>query len=404
MMLANKIHIDQCTGVSITLAGSNGLVIDGCTVLRREGKLDIDQRIPACSSLKELFEVLPAKSVISLNLNGRGIVHKQQETNDNNSAAEFDKILPGANPDDFYVQRFTSGNQLFTSVVRKTEADKLLEAFSEAGFTLVMLSLGPFPAETIWDQLNIYGEDLIFNGHHIRCNEKREWLSYLYKPGAAAPFPLKADMEMLQERMILPYAAAFQVVLVHKIDPVSLEVPVLHSNLSGLINDKKLKMTGLIILAVFFVLLAANTMVFSWLFTENGHLAEQLSRTSRDTEGIRELEEKLTRNELLLKDFGWDGGLNKSVIIDKVAALLPDGLTWRDIYINPVDLLLSRQEKAIRFSDRRLSITGNAAAVLDVNEWIARIKTMKWVKNARLESYTFNNELNTGQFKILLDY
>lgn len=403
MKLANHIHIDRCTGVSVTL-GSAGLLIDGCTVLRREGKLDIDQQMPACSSLNEFLKLLPAKSVIALNLTGRGVVHKHQEGSNPDSAIEFDKILPGANPDDFYRQRFASGNQLFISVVRKTEADKLLEAFREAGFTPVMLSLGPFPVETIMSQLNSYGEDLIFNGHHISCNEQQEWLSCTYQADLAAPFPLKADMEVLQERMVLPYAAAFQLVLGNKIDPVSSEVPLLGSVLSNLLHIKKLKMIGLIILAVFFVLLAVNTMIFTWLFTENGRLAEQLSRTSRDTEGIRDLEEKITRNELLIKDFGWDGGLNKSVFIDQVASLLPEGLTWKEVYINPVDLQRSRQEKAIRFSDRRLSITGNAAAVLDVNEWIARIRTTKWVKNARLESYTFNNELNTGQFKILLDY
>lgn len=27
-----------------------------------------------------------------------------------------------------------------------------------------------------------------------------------------------------------------------------------------------------------------------------------------------------------------------------------------------------------------------------------------WVKNAQLDSYTFNPELNTGQFVILIDY
>ena len=403
IMLASKIHIDRCTGVSVTF-DSNGLLMDSCTVARREGKLDIDQQMPACSSLDELFKLLPAKSVISLNLTGRGVVHKQQESDDPNRAIAFDKVLPGANPDDFYIQRFTSGSQLFISVIRKTEADRLLEAFSKAGFTPVMLSLGPFPVENIQDQLNSYGEDLIFNGHHIRRDEQREWLSYSYKTDLAAPFPLKADMEVLQDRMVLPYAVAFQVVLGNKIDPVSSEVPLLYSNLSELVNIKKLKVTGMIILAVFFVLLAVNTTIFFWLFKENGRLAEQLSRTSRDTKGIRELEEKITRNELLVKAFGWDGGLNKSLLIDQVAAMLPEGLTWSEVYINPVDLQRSRQEKAISFSDRRLLITGNAAAVLDVNEWIARIRTMKWVKNARLESYTFNNERNTGQFKIILDY
>lgn len=403
-MLEKFIHIGQCTGISIRLAANGALSADACTVTRREGKLDIHQKIPACASLDALFEVLPARSVISLNLNGRGIIHKQQEWDENDDTVEFDKIMPGANADDFYIQRFVSGGQVFFSVIRKTEADRLLEALVSAGFKPVMLSLGPFPADLILDQLNNYGEELVFNGHQAKFNEHREWLSYVYRQDAAAPFPIKADMETLLERMILPYAAAFAVVLGQKAEPVQAEVPLLLSSLNRLLETLKLKVTGVLILAVFFVLLAVNTVVFSWLFSENGRLAAQLSRSSRNTEGIRETQEQVSRNEAVLKDLGWDGGLDKSLLIDQVAALLPEGLTWKEVSVNPVDLQQSRQQKAIRFSDRRLSVSGNAAAVLDVNEWIARIKTMHWVKNARLESYTYNNELNTGQFKILLDY
>jgi Tfp pilus assembly protein PilN len=404
MKFANFIHIDQCIGVSITLSANGGFSVDACKVVRREGKLDIDQKIPACSSLNELFKLLPAKSVIALNLTGRGVVNKQQEWDGAGETIKFDKILPGANPDDFYIQHFVSGNSVFSSVIRKVEADKLLDAFVSAGFKPVMLSLGPFPADVILNQLNNYGEDFIFNGHQIKYNENQEWLSYNYKAGIIAQFPVKADMETLLERMILPYAVAFQVLLTQKIEPVCVEVPVLRSNLTGLLDAIKLKVTGAVILAVFFVLLALNTAIFSWLFTENDRLSAQLSRSSRDTEGIREIEKNVTQDETLLKELGWDGGINKSILIDKIAALLPGGITWKEVYINPVDLQKSRQDKVVRFIDRRVSISGNAAAVLDVNEWIARIKTIAWVKNARLESYTYNNELNTGQFKILLDY
>ncbi|GGH22107.1 hypothetical protein [Mucilaginibacter phyllosphaerae] len=404
MALAKFIHIGQCIGISIRLSANGGLSADACQVIRREGKLDINQQIPACTSLNELFKLLPAKSIIALNITGRGVVNKQEETAGSADTVEFDRIMPGANPDDFFMQRFVSGNNIFSSVIRRSEADKLLDACASAGFKPVMLSLGPFPADVILNQLNNYGEDLVFNGHRISYNEHQEWLSYGYKPDMTAQFPIKADMETLLERMILPYAAAFQVILTKKVEPVCAEVPLLRSNLTGLLDAIKLKITGAMILAIFFVLLAVNTVLFSWLFTDNDRLSAQLSRSSRDTEGIREIEERVSRDEILLKELGWDGGINKSMLIDKVAALLPEGITWKEVNINPVDPQRSRQDKVVRFADRRLSISGNAAAVLDVNEWIARVKTMAWVKNARLESYTYNNELNTGQFKILLEY
>ena len=142
MKFANFIHIDQCIGVSISLSANGTLSVDACKVMRREGKLDIDQKIPACSSINELFKLLPAKSVIALNITGRGVVNKQQEWDDSNHNVEFDKILPGANQADFYIQQFVSGNKVFSSVIRKAEADKLLDAFTVGGFNPVMLSPG----------------------------------------------------------------------------------------------------------------------------------------------------------------------------------------------------------------------------------------------------------------------
>jgi hypothetical protein len=47
-------------------------------------------------------------------------------------------------------------------------------------------------------------------------------------------------------------------------------------------------------------------------------------------------------------------------------------------------------------------VTGKSERIIPVNEWIARVKTQKWVKNVQLDSYTFSNELNTGQFTVLL--
>jgi hypothetical protein len=49
-------------------------------------------------------------------------------------------------------------------------------------------------------------------------------------------------------------------------------------------------------------------------------------------------------------------------------------------------------------------MAGSSARIIEVNEWIARIKTKKWVKNVQLENYNYNNELSTGKFNIIVDY
>jgi len=72
--------------------------------------------------------------------------------------------------------------------------------------------------------------------------------------------------------------------------------------------------------------------------------------------------------------------------------------------VNPVDITGSRIQKAIVFSDRKIVITGYSEKIIPVNEWMARIKTKTWVKNIQLENFTYNNELNTDQFTISINY
>jgi len=101
---------------------------------------------------------------------------------------------------------------------------------------------------------------------------------------------------------------------------------------------------------------------------------------------------------------GWEDNIDKSGLIDQLASLLPAEITWREATVDPLDLTASRNQKTMAFYTRKIRITGNSEKIIPVNEWIARIKTIKWVKNVQLDSYTFNNELSTGQFTILIDY
>jgi Tfp pilus assembly protein PilN len=119
---------------------------------------------------------------------------------------------------------------------------------------------------------------------------------------------------------------------------------------------------------------------------------------------VQELGEQVKKDEALLKNLGWEGGINKSGLIDQVAALLPEEVKTTEISINSVDLNASRSQKILVFYQRRITIVGTSEKIIPVNEWIARIKTRPWVKTVRMESYTYDTELNTGKFLVTIDY
>jgi len=403
-MLEKYYRIDAATGVSITIHASGSAGINACSVSVRQNRLEFEKKITGLQNAEELSRHFQAKTIVALNLSGKGILQKQVEKIEEINQNNFSKILPNANMEDFYVQNFISGEKSFVSVIRKTDADKWINHLHVCGFTPLMLSLGPFPVQNIISQLNLYGADLIFHGHSMMRNEQSDWVSYHYDESVSAPFPIKVESEGIHEKLVIAYAAAFQLVMAGKVELVKAAVPSLEAAFEKQAQDRKLKVQGFLVLSVFFTLLLINFFLFSWLNTSNAKLVEQASRSAQNTDDIQKINQQTQEKEALLKTLGYEGETNKSALIDQIASLLPADITWKEAAIDPVDLTDSRNQKSIVFFSRNIRITGNSEQIIPVNEWIARIKTKPWAKNVQLDSYTINNELNTGQFIIVIDY
>jgi Tfp pilus assembly protein PilN len=403
-MLEQYHRINDAVGVSITVGTDGDVLIHACSVQVNSNQLTIEKKRINLQSVSQLAKLFPAKSLIALNLSGKGILQKQIEKVEQINPDNFGKILPNAEPGHFYVQNFISGNQSFISVIRKTEADKWISQLKGLGYIPLMLSLGPFPVQNIVSQLNSYEGDFAFNGYEIKRDEHKNWTSVTYNESFSSPFPLKIETETIDEKLLIPYAAAFQLVLTDKVDPVKAEVPDLDNGLNKLISEKKLYVKGFIVLAVFFVLLLANFFLFSALNSANAQLSGQVSRSAQSTTDVQNINDQIKEKEGLLKILGWDGGIRKSILVDQIASVLPPEVSWKEVAINPVDLSSSRIQKTLIFFNRRIRVAGTSQKIIPINEWIARVKSKAWVKNIQLESYTYNNELNTGQFIILIDY
>jgi hypothetical protein len=404
-MLEQYYNIKHATGVSIHILPSDGdAVINACSVVVHNNRLDIQKKVVDLYRIEGLAEHFPAKLMTAVNISGKGVLQKLTQRIDHVDQNNFSKLLPNASLDDFYVQNFVSGDQSFISAIRKTEADKWISQVEKLGFVPLMLSLGPFSIQNVLPQLNFYDTTIIFNGNTIQRNEQAQWLSCQYSAGAIASFPVKVDSENIDEKLLLAYAAAFQLVLADKLDLVHADVSLLGDEFNKQLQHRKLKVHGSILLGFAFVLLLINFFLFSYLNSANAKLTEQVSRSAQTSNNIQEINAQITQKETLLKTLGWESGVNKSALIDQVASLLPPAITWKEAAIDPVDLSTSRAQKEITFTNRKIRILGNSEKIIPVNEWIARIKSRPWVKNVQLESYTFNSEVNTGQFIITIDY
>jgi Tfp pilus assembly protein PilN len=403
-MLEPYYRIDHTVGVNITISPNGDVVINVCEVAVESKKLDINKKLVELKNIEELANHITPKTYLALNIVGKGVLTKQLEKVEHIDQNNFTHILPNGTFNDFYIQNFISGEQSFVSIIRKSEADKWIGQLIKHGFTPLILSLGAFPIESVLQQLNVYDSEFIFDGHIIQFNEQHNWVSSKYNASAVTTFPLKIESEAIDEKLLLPYAVAFQTVLADRLNLIHANVDQLDAKFQNTIANKKIRAKALITLLVIFILLLANFFLFSFLNTSNNELSEKLNLSAQSTNDLRDINEQVKNKEALLKEMGWDQGINKSSLIDQLAALLPPDVLWREFSIAPIDPSAERTQKKVRFMDDRISIVGTSDKIIPVNEWIARVKTKKWVKNVQLDSYTYNNELNTGQFIIVIDY
>ena len=403
-MLKQYYSINKATGISLHVEGDGSILINACGIEITNNQLNFTIKKTTLKDTEALPKYFDVKQAAALNLSGKGILQKQIEKTEIINQENFSKILPNANFTDFYIQNFISGQFSYVSVIRKTEADKWLNNLKQQGFGVIMLSLGPFAVKHIASQLNVYSSELVFNGYRVERDSNLDWLNISYSPSIISEFPFKIETETIDESLLIPYAAAFQLVLADKLDPVKANVPGITSSFNQFLENRKFKVNSVVMLFTVFAALLINFFLFSWLSSANERLSAQVSRSAQSTDDLEKLNQQIAEKQALLKVLGWEGNINKSVLIDQVASLLPADITWNEAAVDPVDNSVGRSQKEVTFTSRRIRINGSSEKVIPVNEWIARIRTLHWVKNIQLYNYAYNNELNTGQFIILIDY
>ncbi|SDT67344.1 hypothetical protein SAMN05216490_4784 [Mucilaginibacter mallensis] len=402
-MLKPYYRINEATGVAIHISADGNAELNACAVSVDKNQLSIEKKVMGLTTVTDLKKHFSGNSV-AVNLSGKGVLHKQTPLIEELSEHNFGQVFLNAHIHDFYVQHFQSGNISFISVVRRTEADKWLRALETAGYTPLVLSLGPFVLEQAQNQLNVYDSSLVFDGHSVERNDSMEWTSYRYAENNHAPASLKVSLEQLHEKLLLPYASAFQLVMADRLQPTAAGVRELGQRLETLLAKKKLTVNAAAILVAFFILLLVNFVLFSSLYSENNQLTDKVSQLTQSSISVQGVQDQVTQKVALLKELGWDGGINKSALVDQLAALMPEDITLDAVSVNPVDQEQSRLQKTVAFHDGQITLTGHSDKIIPLNEWIARIKTKAWVKNIQMDNYSFNNEQNTGLFTVVINY
>ena len=403
-MIKQFFRMNTAIGINLKISQNGALNISACQITKKGDQLDFDHKLTAIASLEELAKQLSNKIPVALNLSGKGVLIKQVEKLLEVTPDNFNRLLPNANFEDFYFQNFISGDGSFISIIRKADADTWLQEFDRLGYAVASLSIGPFAVSQVLLQLNFYNEQIVFDGHIISRNDQENWDSYKSDESVLASFPLKIESEKIDERLLIAYTVAFQLLLMDQLELVQAYSPITYRNLK-LITDKIwIKAYSAAALVVVFLLLIVNFFINDYYQKENARLAIQMSKFTQNSSNADQTKLEIAKKENELQALGWEGVKSKASLIDQLAAVLPVEIKWTEVVINPLNATKSREQKLLSFTDRQIRITGMSSQIIPVNEWMARIKLMSWVKNIQMESYLPDSEKQTGIFILKLTY
>jgi hypothetical protein len=408
-MLFGKKHIwlGECIGMEIQIQSDTSLHYRYCEISAHKELLTINKKNQAEGELQKVFKNMPAKP-LAISITGKGVLIKKTARQEYISPQILDQLFPNLTADQFYIQNFKSGEHSFVSIIRKEVVDRIIDEIDQSGLKILLVTIGPFAASQCISQLNFYNNTAQFDGHRIVYTSEYDWESYQYLPGLSSEFPLKIDIEPIDEAFVLAYATAFQLLLLNKLKLVNINVPLVDFNLKEYSAGIKFKRRLAVFTGFLFSALLINFCVFSYFNNQNQVLGRAVNASSAQVGNMRDLEKQITDKESLIKSLGWNRGISYAFIIDRIAQSVPKTITLDDLSINPL------KEKGNQFSNAtankeyetgKIKIIGHTDNVTDFNNWVSTLKEMSWIKKTAIAGYSPDQNIETAnQFTVLISY
>lgn len=393
-------NLSKVLGIELRHDSDNEYRLSYVVLERKGNELQITSRKTLNGNLSKVLEILPRFLPISMVFSGKGVIHKNISVTAEgaNAAGLFREAFPSIEPNDFFVQSYLDESQSCLSIVRKEIVEGLLENFKRAGLDVYQFSLGGLAVLNVLPQLNMYGDQVQFDGHQLSLLNKN-FVSYNYRSDIVSVFPIKVGEEPLNEDVLLAYSAAFQLILHEKISPVIAQVELVNLRFDYFLKSSQWKKTATFFLFGLFVLLLLSFMLYSHYNQINEKLLREVGAQTASEEQMELLRQNIARQEKLLKQLNWNGGYNYGFLVYEVGSTIPSSLTLLSVTMND---FRTEQEKNERLSNIR--IKGSTANLTSVNNWIFLLREKPWVKSAKLLKFQEVQDSERYQFEIIITY
>ncbi|KKO90748.1 hypothetical protein AAW12_14470 [Sphingobacterium sp. Ag1] len=400
--IKEKYRLNTCVGVSLR-QDSAGLSIRCCKVKLEKDQLEIEDTWEVDDW--ELITNNKYKDTpVALHLDSRQILIKETTPMDLDEE-RLKSIFPSYDADRFYHGQLQGESKQWVAFVRKDYIVEMIDRFAVSGYQVIKVFIGPFVLDAILGQINSYGDAYTFDGHSIRISaENKQWQEYRYGQEFESRFALKIGDHPIKAQYVTAYATAFSTLMADYIPEYGLFSPKVEEQRQSWLEKQKFKVNLVILVAVFFILLLVNTVLFSHYYQENMVLRDRVSSQQSTVQDLGKLEGGIKNNEQLLAELGWNGGVSKAWLLDQIGYSIRQftQISLAQIQVNPQSKGLGNT--VIQQADQ-IIIKGNSPTLEMLNLWLRELKNNPWIAKVSIEEYGNKQQDETmDAFTIKINY
>ncbi|WP_299883435.1 hypothetical protein [uncultured Lacinutrix sp.] len=344
-------------------------------VTYNNGVLDIEDRYLS-NSLESLFkEKYKKKYPVILYTESADVVNKKvvYETGYRSN------ILFKANLEDFYFYEYTQHKDIFVSVVRKDYINQLITDLEHFNLTVIHLSFGPFVLANVFPILT--EEKSLASFKHVLNISNKSILDFS-KTENEVSYKINEDAFNQKE---LPLIASF-FDFKFPIESINFENDFLSKNKEDYKYKVWLKNFGTAAIVLLLLSIVVSHNLLDTYLTKLGEKQSLYVFSNQKIEQLNNQKEELKLKESILQSSSL---FNKSYVTKYYADIgnsTPLEVTLKTIDFLPIDKKIRTNEKVI-YSNKTIVINGETNNDNAFNNWIEKLRKIKWVKKIEIIDY-----------------
>ena len=400
-------ELKETIGISIFLgsANQNNFHLSHLKKVNNEIEVLLNESFQSWEALLDFLQAYKAIP-IAIHLQGRGVLIKEVPKTEEITDKFLLDVFPNFTNEDYLFTYFKGASHCWLSLIRKELYRNILQEFNSRGFLVFQVFLGPFVSENILELMNGYSGVYKFAGHEVTVDtDSGLWESYKYSPDARNKFLLKIQGTEMKENYIISYALAFSLLLQPYLETYSVEDPDLEGELYEYRQKLKFKVNSIAFLCILLFLLLINTLLFTHYNSKFEWMDSKSKEVTFSQEELDKLNKESTRNDSILLEMGWNSGIRKSWLINRLMASLEgkDGLQIQLVDVNPRlerKVATRQNEKANPY---RIKISGSSLSLDRLEDWVRVLRNLPWVEQVEINRFVSRNDPRSNLMDFMLN-